>query len=530
MVGPSGSGKSSAVKAGLIPVLREGAIPAQGNIAGSDKWFVAEMVPGSHPLEELEQALWPVAVDPPPSLVEPMRRNTRGLLKTIRRILPDEEGAQLLLLIDQFEELFTLVEEERRDFFVDSLLAAIRYPRSPLQVVITLRADFYDRPLQVPALGRLLKENTEIVLPMSAEELTWAVREPARRMGVGLESGLAEAIVADVSEQPGALPLLQYALTELFTARQERQMTRQAYQEIGGVTGALGRRAEGLYEGLDGPGKEAAQQLFLRLVTLGEGVEDTRRRVLRSELEAISNNQQSTVNSQQSTGNNHQSTMVIANVIDVFGATRLLTFDHDPVSRESTVELAHEALLREWSRLRGWLDENRSDVRMQRILARAAGEWAEAGRDDSYLLRGSRLEQVRRLVRPQLGGDNPRRANVPVRQPGRRRSSPSARRSPPAAGAGNGPNPGRDRTGQGRRAGPGGSRPAPPGGDPGWRPGRRRFCWPSPPSSLPDNPVPMRPRLRKTQPRPRKTRTSPPQARPKPSPETNRRGHSPGRD
>ncbi|MGD2049089.1 MAG: protein kinase, partial [Chloroflexota bacterium] len=254
LVGPSGSGKSSAVKAGLIPALREGAIP------GSDKWFVAEMVPGSHPLEELELALWPIAVDPPPSLVEPMQRDTRGFLRTLRRILPDEEGAQLLLIIDQFEELFTLVEdEERRSFFVDSLLAAIRAPRSPLRVLVTLRADFYDRPLQYESLGQLVKQNSEVILPLTSEELTWVVREPARRVGVGLEQGLAEAIVADVSDQPGSLPLLQYALTELFEKRQDDGrnglMTKAAYQEIGGVIGALGRRAEEIYAGLDESGR-----------------------------------------------------------------------------------------------------------------------------------------------------------------------------------------------------------------------------------------------------------------------------------
>ncbi len=171
LVGPSGSGKSSAVKAGLIPALREGALP------GSDKWFVAEMTPGSHPFEELELALWPVAVDPPLSLVEPMGRDNRGMLRTIRRIIPAEEpagggSAQLLLVIDQFEELFTLVEDPtRRDFFLESLLIALSSSRSPLRVIATLRADFYDRPLQLQSLGQLLKENTEIVLPLSPVEM-----------------------------------------------------------------------------------------------------------------------------------------------------------------------------------------------------------------------------------------------------------------------------------------------------------------------------------------------------------------------
>jgi WD40 repeat protein/DNA-binding SARP family transcriptional activator/tRNA A-37 threonylcarbamoyl transferase component Bud32 len=398
LVGPSGSGKSSAVKAGLIPALRAGAV------SGSDKWFVAEMAPGTHPLDELELALLPIAVDPPPSLVQPMERDLHGLLRTVRRILPTEdvssgdtagEGAQLLLVIDQFEELFTLVTDvERRSFFLDSLLAALNAPRSPLRLVITLRADFYDRPLQHPHWGQLLKENTEVILPLSQAELSWSVREPSRRMGVTLEGALAETIVADVADQPGSLPLLQYALTELFEKRQDRLMTQDAYEEIGGVLGALGRRAEALYAGLEEPGQEAARQLFLRLVTLGENVEDTRRRVLRSELQALEENEDAGVGSRleldvvDELAHNEMD-----EVIDGFGQGRLLTFDRDPLTREPTVEVAHEALLREWSRLRGWLDESRNDVRMQRMLAEAAAEWQEASGDDSYLLRGSRLEQ-----------------------------------------------------------------------------------------------------------------------------------------
>ncbi|MFN2172318.1 MAG: protein kinase domain-containing protein, partial [Candidatus Promineifilaceae bacterium] len=410
VVGPSGSGKSSVVKAGLIPALRQGAIK------GSEAWFVAEMVPGERPLEELALALLPVAVDPPPSLVEPMQKDKRGMLRTIRRILPNEENAQLLLVIDQFEELFTLVEdEERRAFFLDSLLAAIMAPRSPLRVLITLRADFYDRPLQVQLLGQWIKENTEIVLPMTAEELTWAIQEPARRAGVKMEKGLTPAIVADVINEPGALPLLQYAMTELFDERQNEVMTRAAYEEVGGVLSALGRRAEENYNCLNPAQQEAARQMFLRLVTLGEGVEDTRRRVLRSELEGICiqlpvKSEQSAVSSQPSADENPTSDIEksaiynpqsaisnpksgISGVIDLFGRYRLLTFDRDPLTRGATVEVAHEALLRQWPRLRAWLDESRSDIRLQRLLAVETAEWQKAGEGEAYLLRGARLDQ-----------------------------------------------------------------------------------------------------------------------------------------
>jgi WD40 repeat protein/DNA-binding SARP family transcriptional activator len=379
VVGPSGSGKSSIVKAGLIPALRDGALP------GSEKWFVAEMTPGSHPFTQLEMALWPVAVEPPPDLVEPMRRDNGGLLRTLRRILPDEPGVQLLLVIDQFEELFTLVEDEdERTLFVDSLLAALWAPHSPLRLVVTLRADFYDRPLQRQHLGQLLRENTEIVLPLNATELTWAIREPARRLGVGLEEGLVTAIVADVADQAGALPLLQYALTELFERRQNQRIGRAAYEAIGGVQSALSRRAEALYSELDEPGQAAARQLFLRLVTLGEGAEDTRRRALRSELFSLAGEWRSGGAGEKS---------AITQVIDRFGAARFLTFDHDPQTRAPTVEVAHEALLREWPRLRGWLAESRDDVRWQRLLAVAAAEWQQAEQEEGYFLHGSRLDQ-----------------------------------------------------------------------------------------------------------------------------------------
>ncbi|MDX1414140.1 MAG: hypothetical protein R3293_08110, partial [Candidatus Promineifilaceae bacterium] len=208
---------------------------------------------------------------------------------------------------------------------------------------------------------------------------TWAIQEPARQLGVDMEESVLTAMVADVHGQPGALPLLQYALTELFDERQDHMMTFQAYQALGGVSGALALRAEELYKGLNAADQEAARQLFLRLVTLGEGTEDTRRRVLLTELGAIQTSEVS-------------ETSEVTNVLDAFGRFRLLTFDHDPVTREPTVEVAHEALLREWPRLREWLSQSRDDVRLQRLLAAAATEWALAGKDAGYLLRGSRLD------------------------------------------------------------------------------------------------------------------------------------------
>lgn len=371
VVGPSGSGKSSVVRAGLIPALRRGGLP------GSEDWFIVDMLPGRHPFEELEAALLRVAVNPPESLLSQLKDGSRGLLRAVHRILPADDSVELVLVIDQFEEVFTLVEDEaERALLLESIANAVMDERSRLRVIITLRADFTDKPLRYVDFGEMMNRRFEFVLPLTADEVERAVAGPAGRVGLKLEKGLVSTIIREAGNQPGTLPLLQYALSELFEKREGRTLTNKAYREIGGVLGALGRSAEAIYSSLDEEGKSAARQLFLRLVTLGEGTEDTRRRVLRAELEDLS-----MVHSPWSI------------VIDIFGKARLLTFDHDPITRGATAEVAHEALLREWSRLRGWLDESRADIRLQRQLAGMVNEWQKADRDASFLLTGTRLEQ-----------------------------------------------------------------------------------------------------------------------------------------
>jgi WD40 repeat protein len=369
VVGPSGSGKSSVVRAGLIPAVRRGALP------GSEDWYLAGMIPGRHPFEELEAALLRVAVNPPASLLEQLRSDDTGLRRAVRRVLPEDES-ELLLIIDQFEELFTLTEEDERDAFLDALVGALLDDRSRIRVVITLRADFYDRPLVYSDLGELVKRQQETVLPLTADELERAIAGPAERVGVAMEPGLVAEIVADVTDQPGALPLLQYALTELFEQRSGDLITTETYAAIGGVLGALGRRAEEIYTSLDQPGRDASHQLFLRLVTLGEGTEDTRRRVLRSELEELGD--PGTMNA----------------VVEQYGQYRLLSFDNDPVTRSPTVEVAHEALLREWTRYRNWVEDSRDALRLHARLAAVTQDWVDNDRDASFLLTGSRLAQV----------------------------------------------------------------------------------------------------------------------------------------
>jgi WD40 repeat protein/DNA-binding SARP family transcriptional activator len=370
LVGPSGSGKSSVVRAGVVPAIRRG---AWGDPEGR---FIAEMSPGAHPFDELEGALLRIAVRPVARLHEMLEAGSRGLLQAVDLLMPD--GAEVVLVVDQFEEVFTLCSDEgEREQFLESLRVGTVDPDSRLRVVVTLRADFYDRPLTYPRFGELLAATTEAVPPLTPDELEQAIRKPAQRVGVSPEPGLVAEMIADVAHQPGALPLLQYALTELFERRDDDRLTLRAYQQIGGVAGALSTRADRILDATDAEGRRAIKQVFLRLVTLGEGTQDTRRRVVRSELDALEVKQEA-----------------IDGVLHAFGRHRFLTFDRDPSTREPTGEIAHEALLNSWGRLHEWIDEMREDVREERRLSRAAAEWRASDRDLSFLMRGVRLEQV----------------------------------------------------------------------------------------------------------------------------------------
>lgn len=364
VVGPSGSGKSSVVKAGLVPRLRQNAIP------GSADWFIVEMFPSTRPFDELEAKLWPIAVNPPPEL-ERLLHADDGMSQAINAILP-EGTSELLLIIDQFEELFTLTNEAERTAFIAALLDALDNPQSRLRVAITLRADFYDRPLNYLDFGELLRKRTEVVLPMTDDDLRATIVRPAENIGASFEPGLVERMIADVTEEPGGLPLLQYALTELYDRREGRMLTLTAYDALNGITGALAKRADDEYNAATVEQQHTARQIFLRLVTPGEGVEDTRRRVRLSEL-----------------GDD----MVVSGVLDAYLTARLLTTDRDPATREPTVEVAHEALIREWGRLRSWLDANREDLYIQRRLMQDATEWLRSDRDAGLLASGTRLTQ-----------------------------------------------------------------------------------------------------------------------------------------
>jgi WD40 repeat protein/DNA-binding SARP family transcriptional activator len=369
VVGPSGIGKSSVVKAGLVPALRRGVL------AGSDRWVISDMFPGSYPFEELSAALLRVAVERPDDLVEELARDELGMRRVAKRILPS--GSELLLVVDQFEELFTLTtDEETRRRFLDGLTALAADRRSPVRVVIALRADFLDHPLRYPAFGELLRAGMVAVAAPSEDELADAIELPAKRVGVRFEPGLVSQMVADVRDQPGALPLLQYALTELFAARSSDALRLDSYLATGGVVGALGGRAEELYGRLDTRAQAACRQVFLRLVSVDPAAQDTRRRVRRRELRQLELNAEA-----------------LDEILARYGEHRLVSFDREPLTRTPTVEVAHEAILTQWNRLRTWIEERREDLLLHRRLAAAVEEWQDAGRDAEYLPREARLAQ-----------------------------------------------------------------------------------------------------------------------------------------
>lgn len=356
LVGPSGSGKSSVMRAGVL---------ARYRAAGA---YVTTMVPGTHPLDELEVALTRIASTPLRDLAADLATDDDRLAEELRAIAPGPDD-DVVLAIDQFEELFTISAPAERDRFLHLVAGALAEVPN-LDVVATCRADFLGRVLDHPVAGQLLRDRCVLITPLSSEELHDAVIGPAEHAGVAVEPMLVAQIVGDAAGEPGSLPMVQYALTETFeAASDDGVMTLHDYQRLGGVTGVLAQRAEEIFDGLSAEEREAARRLFSRLVAPGDGSEPTRRRALRTEL-----------------------TTVPDAVVDAFGAARLLSFDRDPATREPTVELSHEALIRHWPRLVAWTDEESDGLRLLHHLTASSQEWERSGRDPSLLYRGARLD------------------------------------------------------------------------------------------------------------------------------------------
>jgi WD40 repeat protein/serine/threonine protein kinase len=344
IVGPSGSGKSSVLRAGLLPALAEGVLP------GSEGWRRLLLRPGERPLEELRRVLVSGAKDPLAEALDSLPANAR-----------------LLIAVDQLEELFTACDSDaERAAFADTLGRVAADPEGRAVVVVALRADFYGRFAAYPGLAELLGANHVLVGPMQPSELRRAVELPAGRVGLRVEPELVDALVDDVEGEPGALPLLSTALLELWQKRQNNALALAAYRESGGVHGAVSRLAEGTYARIPDGRKQLLRALMLRLVGEGAGDAPVRRRAPLAELDLERNED-------------------VADVVATLADSRLVTIG------EGSVEVAHEALLREWPRLREWIEEDAEGRRLRRHITRAATEWDAAGRDRGELYRGARL-------------------------------------------------------------------------------------------------------------------------------------------
>ncbi len=364
VVGPSGSGKSSLVRAGLLPSVWAGALP------GSEDWQTMVITPGARPLDELAVRLSVLSDDRPAALLRDLEADHRVLDLTIRRALAGQPaGVKLLLVVDQFEEIFALCrDKEERRTFINALLYAVEAEEGRTIVVPTIRADFYGRCAAYPQLAARLSDGL-LVGPLSEEDLRAAIERPAALVGLQLEPGLTGMILDDVAGEPGALPLLSHALLETFERRRGSQLTLSGYAGSGGVAGAIAQTADTVYGGLEPEQQALARSIFLRLTELGaEGTQDTRRRVAPAELQR-----------------SEEEAPAVASLLRTLAAARLVTTGDD------TVEVAHEALIREWPALRGWLDEDREGLRIHRHLTVAAGEWQRLEQDPGELYRGARL-------------------------------------------------------------------------------------------------------------------------------------------
>ncbi len=389
VLGPSGSGKSSVVMAGLLPCLRN------GGVFNSEEWVYLDPVfPGAHPLEALAVSL--AKQLPARSVVsfhdDLASASARSLHLLICQLMASSQQ-RAVLIVDQFEEVFTLTtdEAERRHLF-ELLVTAVTEPRGHLFVILTLRADFYDRPMHYRELYRLIDDHHVSVLPMETEDLRKVIEKPANLPDVQLtfESGLVDELLFEMRGQSGALPLLEFTLDQLFQQRNGHRLTLDAYQKIGGVKGALAKHAEATYTSL--PSEEhrrLARALFLRLIDPGVTEQDTtRRRAALSELSLPDAKQ----------------TTVIKEAADAFIAARLLTTNE--IAGTTTIEVSHEALIHKWSRLAGWLREARDDIPLQQAISEDAAEWEQRNKPRDRLYRGSQLKEARAWARRNIPSGN----------------------------------------------------------------------------------------------------------------------------
>jgi WD40 repeat protein len=376
VAGASGSGKSSVVRAGLVPQLRRR--------TGGRVWEVVTLVPGDRPLQALAAALIPLLE---PEMTETDRLAEVGKLAShlaegrvalrdvVVRALEKQPGTDCMLLVaDQWEELYTFGRNEpARRRFLDEILDATA--QGPLTVVLTLRGDFFGHVLSDRSLADRLQGAVINLGPMNRDELKLAVENPAQKVGLTFEPGLVNRILEDVEKEPGNLPLMEFVLTEMWGKRRGRLLLHEAYEAMGGVQGAIAQRADEVFARLTSQEQKTAHRVFLHLVRPGQGTADTRRRAVFAEVGEVARP-----------------------VVQRLADARLLVTGRDEAMRQETLEVAHEALIRHWERLRGWLDQDREFLLWHQRLRGAEAEWKRTGQDAGVLLRGAPLAEAARWL------------------------------------------------------------------------------------------------------------------------------------
>jgi WD40 repeat protein len=405
VLGPSGSGKSSVVRAGLIPALKRGALP------GSEMWhFLTPLKPGARPLNALAATLATAQagrLGDIAAIHQTLSKKPDALLLIADGLLSGQTNPRLVLVVDQAEELWTLAPIEpaartafltdQQQPFINCLLAAARAADHPVLIILTMRADFLHRALEHQELASWTKTYNVLVEPLTRDELHSAIIRPAELVGSGFEPGLVDTLVEQTVSQPGALPLLEYTLLELWKERQpDGTLTWDAFKAIGGgVEGGLARRADTvLAQQYTSEQQAELRAVLLRLVQPGEGAVDTRRRVPLEDLVPAGS-----------------SSETVQALLKPLADERLITTSYNPESDEDIVEVSHEALIRAWPTLGRWITTARGDLRLQIQLGEAARDWVSSGENPDLLWSGLRLANTEAWLgrtRPRLNARDQR--------------------------------------------------------------------------------------------------------------------------
>jgi uncharacterized protein YjbI with pentapeptide repeats len=390
ILGASGSGKSSVLRAGLSYELMQGQ-----RLSGSRHWSLAIIVPTAHPLQSLAKLF----VDANLSVVNEASETDKAIAllqkggdsfkRLIAGYLDKNSQSKFLLIIDQFEETFTLCEDlQERNQFLACLLELLVTKQDEFKLILGMRIDFLGKYFEQDyhGLGKLIEANLITVLPLNPEQLERAITEPAKKANLELEAGLVEQMLKDGGNQPGSLPLVQDTLTELWQKRVNNSLKLSVYVKLGGISGTLNKRATAFYNALSASEKETVKYIFLALTQLGEGTEDTRRRVLKQDLITVKYPEE-----------------VIDLMIQKLADERLIVTDKpgETTDKKRAIEVAHEALIREWELLRQWLDQDRANLLQQRKIEALAQDWQNSGRKSAYLLVGFRLKEARKFQKEQ---------------------------------------------------------------------------------------------------------------------------------